>query len=399
MKITKRQLKEIIHKELLIEAPSMPWEDDFGWDDVGDWAKTVALGGPTSAIALASAKTVGAASGEATKIAWEKLGPSNEQIIDYLDTWAIEHPTVKRIVASDGRGITRYLLKNLPEPTKSIPLTPYKGENVSIKVKLDRDGEASVILKADAGLFALVLKYDLDDLLLNYLSTEDGFDEWTAGLASSIIDQLEPLIHKYAASREMLGSAGKFLKTAGGLFSDDEEDESNGADGTIDFQAVIKDIRGKINGQISKNIVPYKSEIISGVEEIFAGVKSFVNDNPSYLVAQYVAKWLSGLDVPGDWQTEWEDNAAREIANMIESEMESADLFTKIGKALQPLDQAIEDGFSMNENTHNQKATLTKAEIKKIIREELFISEDIDREEADQGDIVGEPPGMPDPTA
>ena len=83
MKITKRQLKEIIHKELLIEAPSMPWEDDFGWDDVGDWAKTVALGGPTSAIALASAKTVGAASGEATKLAWEKLGPSNEQIIDY----------------------------------------------------------------------------------------------------------------------------------------------------------------------------------------------------------------------------------------------------------------------------------------------------------------------------
>ena len=165
---------------------------------------------------------------------------------------------------------------------------------------------------------------------------------------------------------------------------------------------MIKDVRRRINGQITRNIVPRKSEIISGVEEIFDGVKSFVEDHPSYIAAHYVAQWMSKLDVPGDWQSEWETKAAKEIAEMIESEMESADLFTKIGAALQPLDRAIENGFGMNENIHNQKIAMTKTEIRQIIREELAKEEvdiDLDRDSESQGDILGEPPGMPDPTA
>ena len=374
MKITLAKLENLINEELraLNEAPSMPWEDDFGWDDVGGWAKTAAIGGPSSAIALAHAKTVGAASGELTKVAWNKLGPSNAQIIAYLDTWAMEHPTVKKLVASEGRGITRYLLKNLPEPTKSITLTPYKGKNVSIKVILDTDGDASVILQASFARQGVTLKYDLDDLLLNYLSTDSGFDTWTAGFASSIIEQLEPMIHNLVATKDTLDKGVKFITTAGGLLGD-EEDEGDGEEETLDVQAVIKDVRRRINGQITRNIVPRKSEIISGVEEIFDGVKSFVEDHPSYIVAHYVAQWMSTLDVPGDWQSEWETKAAKEIAEMIESEMESADLFTKIGKALQPLDRAIEQQFGMNENIHNQKIAMTKTEIRQIIREELKI--------------------------
>ena len=61
-----------------------------------------------------------------------------------------------------------------------------------------------------------------------------------------------------------------------------------------------------------------------------------------------------------------------------------------------------EDDFGWDENIHNQKIAMTKTEIRQIIREELAKEEvdiDLDRDSESQGDILGEPPGMPDPTA
>jgi len=287
VRLTVRQLKRLIKETLLTElTPDVIQDPQTG----GETAKMIGKATPDI--------------GQLIKI------PSFSDLIKTLDSYALKDPNVKGMLAWSPRDISWEVLTYwIPQTTQTLSVTLYSSKNVTITLLLRKNKNLYLKIDLDVPLSNIKIKYNIKDLLFKHLTTS-GYSNWVDDVHSQIFDhKLKQKMDKFAAEGE--------------------------------FENQERDVKEQLDKELKNSET--QSQIISGVSQIFNEVKREIKRHPAIIWGQGAVNMMMKLNVPGDWQSDWELKSAEKLNNIIATEMEKSGLASEMGKGLEPLDKALEN--------------------------------------------------------
>lgn len=229
-----------------------------------------------------------------------------EKLPELINPYARKDATVKRLLSSSDSEIVKHLFDNLPTPTRTKHVRLFNKDNIKIIVSYTRAKNLYLEISADGPLNANIeLKFNIDNLLFKDI-TESGIENWVTNLHGSIFGQIKNVAINFVGQEEFK----KYKKRARKLFQE--------------------------------NIVVNKDQIITEKEKAIQAIAKVFRDNPSYFIALNTGKILSNIDIPGDWQRDWEREIVSYIQDSIGEALETSRLGIQLGNALDDLNEMIE---------------------------------------------------------